>query len=87
MCMLQGQAVGKTRHSPPLAHVYGAYTICNNSQLSQVFPFKTPSGEAMNIENEIENIDRKKDMKARKKGNAGNPMSFGPTIYSRYDVQ
>lgn len=68
-------------YSPLLPHVYGVYTIPNNSQLSQVFPFKAPSGEAINIENEIENIDRKEDMKNRKKGNSGNPISFGPTVY------
>jgi hypothetical protein len=61
--------------------VYGAYTIRNNSQLSQVFLFKAPSGEAINIENEIENIDRKEDMKNRKMGNSGNPMSYGPPVY------
>jgi hypothetical protein len=48
-----------------------------------VFSFRAPSGEAINIENEIENIDRKEDMKNRKKRNSGNPMSFGPTV-NRY---
>jgi hypothetical protein len=56
------------KYSPPLPHVYGAYTIRNNSQLSQVFPFKAPSGEAINIENEIENIDKKEDMKNTREG-------------------
>jgi hypothetical protein len=82
--MLQRQAVGKTRHVLLCFSMFmGPMRYAITVSYRRFFSFRSPSGEAINIENEIVNIDRKKDMKNRKKRNSENPMSFGSTV-NRY---